>query len=69
MVALADSLVELRHHAFVPHAMGQEVVALWDRIPARDKDSLDFPARYRDDVSKGRYRKTSTCVEVNTLMR
>lgn len=73
VVRLADSLVELRHYMFATHAKAQEIVALWQKLPAQDKQALDFPARHRDKQPTGKYkvsyRRTTTCVGFDSLRR
>ncbi|KAG7524491.1 hypothetical protein JOB18_012650 [Solea senegalensis] len=63
LVALAHSLVELRHRPFVTAHQSREVVALWEKLTERDKALVTFPRRHQDRLVQGRF-KTSNRVAV-----
>ncbi|XP_076836799.1 uncharacterized protein LOC143482336 [Brachyhypopomus gauderio] len=73
VVNLADSLVELRHQAFVTPQRVDGIVALWDKLPESDKGGVVYPPRHRDRLVKGRfkssYSKTSVVAGTESLKR
>ncbi|XP_076851096.1 uncharacterized protein LOC143501317 [Brachyhypopomus gauderio] len=73
VVNLADSLVELRHQAFVTQQRVDGIVALWDKLPESDKGGVVYPPRHRDRLVKGRFKsshsKTSVVAGTESLKR
>ncbi|XP_035390281.1 uncharacterized protein LOC118242582 [Electrophorus electricus] len=58
VVNLADSLVDLRHQAFVTQQRVDSIVALWDKLPESDKGGVAYPPRHRDRLIKGRFKSS-----------
>lgn len=56
-VNLAQSLVSLRLVGYVTQAKEVEILGLWDKLPERDRGPVQYPQRYRDHLSHGRFKK------------
>ncbi|KAK1788427.1 hypothetical protein P4O66_016858 [Electrophorus voltai] len=71
VVNLADSLVDLRHQAFVTQQKVDSIVALWNKLPESDEGGVAYPPRQRDRLIKGRIKsslsKTSVVAGTDSL--
>ncbi|KAM8867922.1 uncharacterized protein ACB058_005817 [Synchiropus picturatus] len=56
VVALALALAELRHRPFVSQRQANDIIALWQRLPDRDKQPVSFPPRHQDRFVRGHLR-------------
>ncbi|XP_049432655.1 uncharacterized protein LOC125889050 [Epinephelus fuscoguttatus] len=60
VVLLADRLVELCRKGFISDAEAEEIVGLWQNLPAADKGPAVYPSCYRAQLSKGRFKRSKT---------
>ncbi|XP_026185340.1 uncharacterized protein LOC113143926 [Mastacembelus armatus] len=56
VTALAHTLVELLHQAFVPQHQAWQIVELWLKLTDRDKAAVSFPPCHQDRLVKGRFK-------------
>ncbi|XP_053730493.1 uncharacterized protein LOC128764613 [Synchiropus splendidus] len=55
ILALALALAMLRHRPFVSQKQANDIIALWQRLPDRDKQPVSFPPRHQDRIIRGRF--------------
>ncbi|KAK5608020.1 hypothetical protein CRENBAI_006066 [Crenichthys baileyi] len=60
VVRLARKLVELCRKGYISNAEMEEIVGLWQNLPEVNKGPIAFPSRYKEDLTKGRFKKAKT---------
>ncbi|MEQ2163478.1 hypothetical protein GOODEAATRI_030546, partial [Goodea atripinnis] len=60
VVRLARRLVELCRKGCISNAEVEEIVGLWQNLPEVDKGPIAFPSRYKEALTKGRFKKAKT---------
>uniref|UniRef100_A0A1A8E6E1 Uncharacterized protein n=1 Tax=Nothobranchius kadleci TaxID=1051664 RepID=A0A1A8E6E1_NOTKA len=56
VLKLAQALVELRSLQGLSDSRVDRLIALWHRLPERDKQRIVYPSRYRERQPKGRFK-------------
>nr|XP_054600042.1 uncharacterized protein LOC107372644 [Nothobranchius furzeri] len=73
VLKLAQALVELRSLQGLSDSRVDRLIALWQRLPERDKQRIVYPSRYRERQPKGRFKaakgKDTSCPGVVSLQR
>nr|XP_054601615.1 uncharacterized protein LOC107390515 [Nothobranchius furzeri]XP_054601616.1 uncharacterized protein LOC107390515 [Nothobranchius furzeri] len=73
VLKLAQVLVELRSLQGLSDSRVDRLIALWQRLPERDKQRIVYPSRYRERQPKGRFKaakgKDTSCPGVVSLQR
>ncbi|XP_053724454.1 uncharacterized protein LOC128760806 isoform X1 [Synchiropus splendidus] len=73
VVALALALAELRHRPFVSQRQANDIIALWQRLPERDKQPVSFPPRHQDRFVRGHlrtsHRRADTAPSMESMKR
>ena len=63
---LATCLVEQRGFGRVTLEAEAQLLALWEKLPEGDKGPVNYPPRYRDHLTKGRYKKAKSATHAPT---
>lgn len=59
VVRLAHSLVELCRKGYISQTEVEEIVGLWENLPDAEKGPVLYPPRYRVQLAKGRFKRSS----------
>ncbi|KAF5880175.1 uncharacterized protein DAT39_023324, partial [Clarias magur] len=66
VVCLAHSLVELCVKGYVTDAEAEHLVERWQNLAEVDKQAVSYPPRYRQELAKGRFKKTEVYAPSDT---